>query len=329
MILVTGPTGHIGNVLVRELVRSGCHVRALVLPGEDLTPLQGIDVECVAGNVLDIPSLLKALRGVDILYHLAGLISILPGKHPDMERVNVEGTKNLLLAARQAGVQRLVYTSSIHALARAPHGVVVDEKLPYDVNNPYGAYDRSKALASRMVQNAAIQGMDAVIACPTGVIGPYDFRLSELGSLIYSCTRGRPQVYVDGAYDFVDVRDVANGLILACERGQRGENYILSGERITVAGFLESIQAALGCRLVQIRLPTLLARFGAWFAPFYYRLAEIRPRFTSYSLDVLASNSYISSEKARRQLGYSHRSVQQSLHDTVHWFIENPKLQML
>ncbi len=161
MILVTGATGHIGNVLVRKLLEQGKKVRALIWRGEDTSPLRGLDVESVEGDVLDPESLKAAFRGVDEVYHLAGIISIMPGQNPFVWRVNVEGTRNVLEAARRNNIRRLIYTSSIHALRRAPHGKLIDESLSFDPNNPYGAYDRSKAEASLEVQKAAREGLEA------------------------------------------------------------------------------------------------------------------------------------------------------------------------
>ena len=172
MILVTGATGHIGNVLVRKLLQRGKKVRALILRGEDTHPLQGLDVERVDGDILDPASLVSAFSGIESVYHLAGIISIMPGKNPLVWDVNVEGTRNVVEASRKAGVKRFIYTSSIHAITRAPHGVKMDESLGFDPDNPYGEYDRSKATASLLVQEAVKHGLDAVIVCPTGVIQP-------------------------------------------------------------------------------------------------------------------------------------------------------------
>ncbi|RME08587.1 MAG: NAD-dependent epimerase/dehydratase family protein [Anaerolineae bacterium] len=327
-ILVTGATGHIGNVLVRELLRRGAHVRALTLPGEDLTPLAGLDVEIIPGDVRIADSLPPAFEGVDTVYHLAGVISILPGDDPLVWQVNVEGTRNVLAAARQAGIRRLVYTSSIHAIRRVPHGTVIDERLPFDPHNPYGAYDRSKAAASLEVQRAAEQGLDAVIVCPTGVIGPYDYRRSEMGEVIRGALRGGVQAYVEGAYDFVDVRDVAAGLIQAAVRGRRGEHYILSGQRISVRYLLETVREITGLRFPTLRIPLPLARFFARFSHLYYRWQNLRPRFTPYALEVLQSNARISHAKARRELGYRPRSLMECLTDTVNWFLNAPPLPL-
>jgi dihydroflavonol-4-reductase len=251
------------------------------------------------------------------------MITIMPGENRLVQRVNVEGTHNMLQAAQRAGVRRFLYTSSIHAIQRAQHGTLIDEKLPYDPYNPYGAYDRSKAQASMLVQAAARQGLNAVIACPTGVIGPYDYRRSEMGELIRECAQGVPQLYVDGAYDFVDVRDVAEGLVRVSRFGRPGESYILSGQQITVPRLLSYIQAITGKRLLRLKIPMQVARTFARFTPLYYRLVQQEPRFTHYSLEVLASNSVISHAKARLEVGYNPRPLYDSLVDTVQWFTAN------
>ncbi len=323
MNLVTGATGHIGNVLVRKLLERGERVRALIWRGEDTSSLDGLDVERIEGDVLDPDSLRLALRGVETVYHLAGVISIMPGRQPLVWRVNVEGTRNLLEAARREGIRRLLYTSSIHAIRRAPHGVVIDESLGFDPNNPYGEYDRSKAAASLEVQHAAQADLDAVIVCPTGVIGPYDFRGSEMGEVIRSAAEARPMFYVEGAYDFVDVRDVAEGMIAAAEQGGRGESYILGGHKISVRSLLETVREVTGRAFAQIKIPFSLAEAAAKFTPWYYRHTKAKPRFTPYSLEVLQSNSDISHRKAERELGFRPRPVFETIADTVRWFFEN------
>ena len=320
LTLVTGAAGHIGNVLARELVNRGQTVRALLMPGEDAAPLQDLSVELVEGDVLDFCSLQAAFEGVEVVYHLAGLISILPGKDPLVQTVNVLGTRNVIQAARLAGVRRLVYTSSIHALQRVPHGILIDENIPFDSQHAISAYDHSKAQASLEVLKAVQEGMDAVIACPTGVIGPYDFRRSEMGKLIIDCLKNKLMFYVDGAYDFVDVRDVAAGLILVGEHGRTGQTYILSGERLSVRDIFKHVQEIIGRRLVCLKIPINLARLAASLTPLHYRLTRIKPRITSYSLATLASNSVISHAKAMLELGYSPRPLRETLADTIRWF---------
>lgn len=319
-ILVTGGTGHIGNVLIRELTAAGKPVRGLVLPGEDRSILDGVPVEWVEGNVLNPASLTAAFAGVDTVYHLAGVISIMPGDNAMMRRVNVEGTRNVLAAARAAGVRRLVYTSSIHAFKHAPHGMVVDESLPFDPDHAMGAYDSSKAEASLEVLKAARDGLDAVIVAPTGVIGPHDFRTSELGALIRSWLQPHTSLLIDGRYDFVDVRDVVKGEMLAAEKGRRGEVYILSGEQRHLVQMMLTVKQLLGLPVKVLTIPLRWARFFAKFAVVYYRMSREKPRFTPYSIATVQTNSVISHAKAERELGYAPRTVEQSLRDTVAWW---------
>jgi dihydroflavonol-4-reductase len=321
MWFVTGATGHIGNVLVRKLVERGEKVRALILPHECRAPIQGLDLEAVEGDILNPESLYKSMDGVQGVFHLAGVISIMPGSDAIVRKVNIEGTKNIIRVAKELKVGRFVYTSSIHAIKRLADGMI-DETLPYDPGNPYGEYDRAKAEATLEVQQAAHAGLEAVIACPTGVIGPYDFRGSLMGGIIHEAAESKPTLYVDGAYDFVDVRDVADGLIAAAERGRRGESYILSGHKVSVRYLLETVREITGRGFFQMKVPFDLAKFAALFTPVYYSYAKVTPRFTPYSLEVLRSNANISHAKATRELGYGSRPMYESIRDAVKWFLE-------
>jgi dihydroflavonol-4-reductase len=317
MQLVTGATGHIGNVLVRQMLDRGERVRALVRPGKTPLALQGLDVEIFPGDILDLDSLVRAMRGADVVYHLAAKISLASGPDPVTERVNLEGTRNVLAAVRAAGMRRLVYASSIYAL-HVPEAGVVDESLLFDPAQARGAYDRSKAAASLEVKNAAAAGLEAVIVCPTAVAGPYDFQVSEAGrGILYNMPPG-VKFYVDGAYDFVDVRDVAHGLALAAEKGHSGETYILGGGRLTVREVAECIWEAVGGWHVGFWLPDWMADLAAGFLP----LLVDDPLVTPYSLAAVRSNSHISHEKAMRELGFCPRPARQAILDAVGWWQE-------
>jgi dihydroflavonol-4-reductase len=325
MILVTGATGHIGNVLIRKLLRRKEKVRAMVMPHEDRAALKGLDVEIVEGDVLDVKSLRKAMQGVERVFHLAGMISILPGEDPIVRMVNLIGTRNVVEIAREMQVRRLIYTSSIHAIQRV-EGRTIDETVPFDPLTTISSYDRSKAEASLAVLDAVRDGLDAVIVCPTGVIGPHDYRNSEMGSLFRDWMKNPINFLIKGAYDFVDVRDVADGQILASERGRKGESYILSGQKITLPEILRQIQKALGVVKYGIELPTRLAMFAARLAPFYSRVFGKRPRFTEYSIETVTGNSTISNAKARRELGFKPRPLTQSIRETVLWLLQYQKV---
>lgn len=323
MNLVTGGAGHLGNVLVRELLDRGETVRVLILPGEDTRSLKGLPVELVEGDVLDPDSLIRAMQGVDVVFHLAALVSITEDKAYLLEAVNVDGTKNVIAAAKQSGVRKLVYTSSIHALERPPLGVSITEKCAFDPENPAGPYDRTKAKASLLVQTAADEGLETCIVCPTGVIGPYDYRRSEMGELILSFMQKRLNILVDGAFDFVDVRDVALGQILARDNGKSGETYILGGERIELTFLHKLVKKITGKSIKPITFPLPIAMIMVPLAKLYYKITKQKPRFTRYSLETVASNSDISSDKAKKDLGYKPRSLVKSIGDTVSWWLEN------
>ncbi|HHY31459.1 MAG TPA: SDR family oxidoreductase [Firmicutes bacterium] len=326
MIAITGATGHIGNVLVRKLLERGDEVRALIPPFEDTTPLRGLEVEQVEGDVLDLDSLRRAFEGCDTVFHLAGVISIASGKSDLLNRVNVDGTRNAVEACLGVGVRRLVYTSSIHAIVEPPRGTVIDETCGFNPDVMRWDYDRSKARATLEVLKAGARGLDAVVVCPTGVTGPYDFRVSEVGQLIVDYARRKMKAYMDGAYDFVDVRDVAAGHILAAEKGRPGEAYILSGERITVSGLMSLLEEVTGVPRPRLKLPNWLVDLAGALAPLYSIVTRSRPLVTTYSLHVLRGNSVVSSAKARSELGYTSRPLRESIEDAFRWLRDNHKL---
>jgi dihydroflavonol-4-reductase len=321
MLVVTGATGLLGNVLARALAGGGAApVRALVRPTADRRALAGLDLEIVQGDVHDRCSLVQAFSGADTVFHLAGIVSIARGGLPRLHATNVEGTRNVLAACREAGVRRLVYCSSIHAFAVSRGGACLSEASLIDPARASGAYDRTKAEATLLVREASRQGLDAVMVFPTGVIGPFDFRPSHTGELVRACAQGRLGAYVDGAYNFVDVRDVARGLIAAAEKGRNGEGYILAGHNVTVRELLYSIEAVTGVPAPSLRLPLGLVRAVGPLIPAYYWATRQKPLFTTYSLDVISSGCTMTYEKAARELGYAPRPFAETMEDTVRWF---------
>lgn len=320
MILVTGGAGHIGNVLVRDLIKSGKRVRVLALPGEKVESLAGLDVDIVWGNILSLDDLREAMQGVDLVYHLASYVALTADQYDLMHKVNVEGTANVIAICKEMGVRRLVYTSSIHAYERVPEGQIVNERLRFDPQNPDGLYDRTKAEATLMVLEEAKKGLDAVVVCPTGVIGPYDYKLSEIGELIITWMKRRASISTDGGYDFVDVRDVSTGHILAAEKGRSGEVYVLGGERLTIKTLRAMVQKTVGIHTHAVNIPAWLALRVAPIAEFFYKLFRTRPKFTTYSIKTLLSNSNVSSAKAEKELGYKPRTLANTIKDTVDWW---------
>lgn len=350
MFIVTGAAGHIGNTLVRELLSKGENVRVL-LHSKDNHSLNGLEVEKVVGDVIDPGSLLKAFKGCDVVFHIAGIISISRGHSKLLHQINVRGTQNVVKACMESGVERLVYTSSIHAILEPPIGVVIDETCPYDPYRTVGDYGKSKARASLEVLKAVRNGLDAVTLCPTGVVGPYDFKPSRMGQFSIDFARKKVIAYIDGAYDFVDVRDVAMAHILALEKGSAGESYIISGERITIRALMGMLEEITGVRSPRFKVPISLAKIAALFNTVYFNttyfstmsfsntdsnkmylnsmynaIKNREPRFTNYTLRTLNSNSFISSAKARRELGYTPRPIRESIGDAISWFRENNRI---
>ncbi len=326
MVLVTGAAGHLGCALVRELVADGEKVRVLVLPQEDLEGLRGIPLDIVKGNVLDLESIRRAAENIEVIYHLAGIVSIMPGRDDLMRRVNVEGTANVARVARERRVRRLVYVSSIHALGRPPLGTPVNERIRIDPHNPAGEYDRTKAEASLAVLAEVELGLDAVIVCPTGIIGPFDFRgISPMARQIRRWARQGSHLILDGHFDFVDARDVARGMIFASRRGRKGQLYILAGERVSVEELFKLVKECAGTQGRMIRVPLSVAGMVATFAPLHSRLWGKKVQLTNYALETLGSNSLISCEKARNELGYRPRDMSQTIKDTVAWLRDNPE----
>lgn len=319
MILVTGATGHLGNVLVRTLCARGESVRALVLPDDCCASIEGLDVECAEGNVLDPASLERAMMDVDFVYHLAGIVSIVPDHKDVMWRVNVEGVHNVAQAALRTGVQRLVHVSSIHAFKTMPQGTIVDETTPLALNARRDCYNRTKAEGTLRVLNAVQQGLDAVIACPTGIIGPHDYLHSEMGALVCDFARRRVHVLIDGGYDFVDVRDVVGGLTRAAEHGERGELYILSGFNTPLTQIRRIVQELADVRTPALIVPFSLAKLAAQLMERVYRWTGSIPRFTPYSLETVRENVVFSHEKATRTFGYYPRPLRETLKDVLAW----------
>lgn len=322
MIVVTGATGHIGNVLVKQLYFSHGgleRIRVLVPPGETMEPLRGTVVEMAVCDVTDYDAVLEGIRGASVVYHLAGVISIVNGKSELMHRVNVSGTKNVLDAARACGIPRVVYVSSVHAFTEPPEGLEINERTPVDPERVLGDYARTKAEATLCAREAAAAGLNVVIVHPTGVIGPYEFKNSHTGAMVKGVMMKRYPMKFGGRYDFVDVRDVAAGIQLAAKKGRAGESYILGGSSISVGELFEIVARLCGFNPPKHCAPLWLLRAIAPLAEAWAKLRGRTPTFTPYSLQTLLSNSNISSAKAREELGYNPRPIAVTLADCVRW----------
>ena len=320
MDIVTGATGHLGNALVRALLIKGRGVRVLVRRSSDLYCFEDLDIEIVYGDLLDKRTLAAAFATIDTVYHAAGLVSFGIVDTDDLYAVNVRGTANVIDACLECKARRLVYISSIEALDLAGSSRPITESGGFRPDYTIMKYGKSKAQASLDVLRAVEQrGLDAVIACPTGFVGPYDFKISSIGKLFIDYVHRRLPVIIGGGFDFVDIRDVADGLLAANQHGKKGEFYILSGHFRSVSDFIRVIREATGISFPSIKLPHWLALFFSFFAEIYYKVRNSPPRFTRNSVRILALDVQVSSEKAGRELGYSARPFQQTVRETIEW----------
>jgi hopanoid-associated sugar epimerase len=318
---VTGASGHVGANLVRELLARGVEVRALVRADSDNSSLDGLDLEQVPGDLRDPASLARALAGCDRMYHLAAFVSLRPGAQQEVFDVNVVGTRNVLEAAERAGVTRSVFCSSFGAVGRVPGGVS-DER---DTVNPFDThldYELSKGIAEIEVLRAANRGMDVVIVNPCGIVGPHDYKPSSVGKTILDFAWRRMPAYVPGAFEFVPVRDVVAGHLLAMEKGRRGERYILGSEYRTLDEILDHLHEVTGAPRPRVRLPPSLmgpvARVSGWVMGTFF--PEAPPRFTPGTIKLLQSIKRADISKARRELGYQPTSVLDAFTESVEWF---------
>jgi len=320
MILITGAGGHIGNVLVKYLYKKGYkELRLFVQQDEDISYIERYAKEIVRGDIRDYLAVSAAVRGCDFVFHLAGLVQISGMRRKIIYEVNVGGTRNVAQACLEKDVKRLVHVSSVHAL-KEPEAGSIDETLDTDVHNLLGTYAKSKAMGTIEVMNAMQKGLDAVIVFPTGVIGPYDFRASYTGSAIKGYIDAKKtQYYFDGKYDFVDVRDVADGIYRAWKYGEKGQGYVISGSVASLEDIIKAVEQSAGHTIKRHRVPVLLVKTVAILAPVYYALARRKPILSKYSIDVLMSNSNISSEKAQTKLGYKPRPMIKTIRDMVRW----------
>lgn len=327
MILVTGSSGHIGNVLVRKLLEGKDKIRILTKDGQIPPCLSNLPLEVYKGNLKDKIAVDKAVEGVEYVFHLGGIISISTYNSVELTAVNVGGTQNIVNSCIKHGVKRLVYTSSVHALPEGEFGKPITEDNDFENHKLFGAYARTKAAATVKVLEGVKNGLDAVICFPSGVIGPSDFRGSEAGRLIRDYATNKLPVYIDGEYNFVDVRDVVEGLISAQIKGRKGQGYILGGHRMTLDQFFSILSAfEEKMKKPKFKIPLSIAIPMAWLVETFCLVFRIKPLFTVYAIKVLQSNCEISSDKAKKELDFRARSINESIKDGLTWLKENNKI---
>ena len=320
--LVTGATGFVGSAVARALVRRGEPVRALVRPSSSLRLLQGLPVEIVSGDLDEPASCRAALEGCDALFHVAADYRLWVPQPDAMYRTNVQGTRHLLAAAADAGLRRIVYTSSVATLGLRPDRLPADETTPATLAGMVGHYKRSKFLAEQAVRELVAEtGLPVVIVNPAAPVGPGDARPTPTGRVVLEAARGRVPAYVDTGLNLVHVDDVAMGHLLAFQHGRVGERYILGGENLPLSRMLALIANLMGRRPPRLRLPAGALLPVALIAEAIARVGRGRePLLTADGVRMARKPMYFTSAKAERELGYRSRPAVEGLRDAIAWY---------
>ncbi|HYM71512.1 MAG TPA: hopanoid-associated sugar epimerase [Stellaceae bacterium] len=321
--LVTGATGFVGAAVVRALLAAGHEVRVLARPQSNRRNLAGLVVEIAEGSLEDPASLAAAVAGCRYLFHVAADYRLWVPDPAAMFRANVDGTRHLMEAALEAGVERIVYTSSVATLGLVPGGLA-DEATPSGPADMIGPYKQSKFAAEAAVRDLiAERGLPAVIVNPSTPVGPGDVRPTPTGRLIVEAAKGKMPVYVDTGLNIVHVDDVAAGQLFAAERGNVGERYILGGENLALADILGEVARSVGRRPPAFRVPYAVVLPVAVGAELVARLTGREPFVTLDGARMSRKKMFFSSAKAMRELGYAPRPARQAIADAVAWFVAN------
>jgi dihydroflavonol-4-reductase len=318
--LVTGATGFVGSHVARQLVAAGHPVRALVRPTSNLSVLEGLPVEFVEGDLRDAGSLDRAMRGVQRVYHIAADYRLWTPKPEEMYENNVEGTRRLLAAAQLAGVERIVYTSTVATIAVPRHGALPNEQTQANLNEMIGHYKRSKFLAEQVAIDAARAGAPVVIVNPTAPVGPGDWKPTPTGRIILDFLQGKMPAYVDTGLNVVAVEDVAAGHLLAADKGRIDERYILGARNMTLKQILDALAAITGRPAPRVRLPHAIALAAGYADELYSRIAGREPRIPVEGVKMSRHKMFVESDKAEKELGYKPSKVEAALERAVRWY---------
>jgi dihydroflavonol-4-reductase len=328
MILVTGASGFVGSAVVRHLLQAGRQVRVLVRPTSARINFAGLPVEAVEGDLRDPGALARAVAGVQFVFHVAADYRLWARNPQDIVRTNVEGTRNVMNAALTAGVERIVYTSSVATLKSRLDGKASDETLRLDPESAVGAYKYSKVVAERMVDAmVAEHNLPAVIVNPSTPIGPRDVRPTPTGRIIVEATAGRMPAYVDTGLNLVHVDDVAAGHLAALEKGRRGERYILGGHDVLLGDMLREIARQVGRAPPRLRLPRRLIFPIAYAAEAIAFFSGREPFVTTTGLRLAKDHMFFTSAKAERELGYRARPYSEAIAEAIAWFRQHNYLK--
>jgi dihydroflavonol-4-reductase len=319
--LVTGARGFVGSAVAKALVEAGFPVRALVRPTSPRSHLDGVGVEFAEGDLRDAESVRRAMAGVRYVFHVAADYRLWARNPAEITEVNVAGTRTIMTEAQRAGVERIVYTSSVATLALRLDGVPVDETAPAEESKTIGAYKRSKVAAERLVERmVADEGLPAVIVNPSTPIGPRDVRPTPTGRIIIEAASGRIPGFVDTGLNLVHVDDVAAGHLAALHHGRIGERYILGGENVLFGDMLADIAALVGRRAPRLRFHRQMLMPLAYAAEAVAMVTGREPFVTRDGLHMAKYRMFFDAAKAQRDLGYRARPYREGLSGAIEWF---------
>jgi dihydroflavonol-4-reductase len=322
--LITGATGFVGAAVARRLLEAGHRLRALVRKNSDPRNLEGLEIETIVGDLRDRDSLDDAVSGCQALFHIAAEYRLWTKDPASLYASNVEGTVNLMRAALRAGMERIVYTSSVATLGVNADRTPADEKTPVKLEDMVGDYKRSKFLAERKVREMVLEeNLPAVIVNPSTPMGPGDVKPTPTGRVILDAASGRLPAFVNTGLNVVHVDDVAMGHLLAFQRGARGERYILGGEDMSLEDILACVAEVAGRKPPRLRLPHALVLPIAHGSEFWSRIFGGEPLATVDGVRMSRKHMYFSSRKAEDKLGYRYRSSRAAIRDAVDWFHRN------
>ncbi|MCL6480513.1 MAG: NAD-dependent epimerase/dehydratase family protein [Firmicutes bacterium] len=321
--LVTGASGFLGSHVVRQLVARGERVRVLLRPSSQRRALDGLEVDYAWGDLRDRAALRAALRGIRCVFHVAADYRLWTPHPRELYESNVTGTRNLLAAAAEAGVERFLYTSSVATIAVPRPGALPNEATQTRLQEMIGHYKRSKWLAEQEALAAAQRGLPVVIVNPTAPVGPGDWKPTPTGRIILDFLRGQMPAYVDTGLNLVPVEDAAAGHLLALERGRPGERYILGGENLTLREILERLARIAGRPAPRLRLPHWAALLAGWVDAGLARLTARAPRVPLEGVRMARHRMFVDDSRARRELGFTPGSVEAALERAVRWYEVN------
>ena len=326
--LLTGATGFVGSAVLRKLVAAGHDVRVLCRPASERGNLEGIDCEIVTGDLVDPASLKAAVAGCDTVLHVAADYRLWVPDPAAIDRINIQGSVDLFLAAAEAGVSRMLYTSSVATLGLHKDASPADEDTPSTLADMVGAYKRSKFKAEEAVKALIRErNLPIVIVNPSAPIGPRDIKPTPTGKMIVDAAAGRMPAYVDTGLNVAHVDDVAEGHLLALEKGVVGERYILGGENMTLREILEVVCGHAGRRPPRVKLPHDLLLPLAYGAEAVARVLDREPLFTVDGIRMAKKMMFFTCVKAQHTLGYSPRPAAEAIRDAVDWFYTHGYLE--